>query len=111
MRKGVTQTNEPKVKNVDDYTEGFRYKRWHRLYMSRKDGGRGIASYVHCFDASTQEPENYIKKSQERLIAAVDNSIGNISTERKNKEIILSFVICLAGLNREDTEMTWRRRY
>ena len=39
-----------------------------RLYVSRKGGGRGIASIRDSFDASIQWLEEYIEKHGERLI-------------------------------------------
>ena len=37
-----------------------------RLYASRKDGGRGLASIEYCMDASIWGLEDNIKKSNER---------------------------------------------
>ena len=34
-----------------------------RLYLSRKEGGRGVASIENSVDASTRRLEVYIKKS------------------------------------------------
>ena len=34
-----------------------------RLYMSKKEGGRGLASLEDCTDASIQGLEKYTKKS------------------------------------------------
>ena len=36
-----------------------------RQYVSRKEGRRGLASINDCIDASIQELEEYIKKSNE----------------------------------------------
>ena len=38
-----------------------------RLYVSRKEGGRGLASIEDSVDAPIQRRENYIKKSGRRL--------------------------------------------
>ena len=54
-----------------------------RLYVPRKEGRRGLASIEDCVDTSTQELEDCIKKDKERLIAATNNSIGNIITNKK----------------------------
>ena len=54
-----------------------------RLYVSRKEEGRGLTSIEDCMDASIQGLENYIKKNKERLITASSNSICNIRTDRK----------------------------
>ena len=50
-----------------------------RLYVSRKEGRRGLASIRDCIDTSMQGLENNIKKSRERLITAASNSSSNIT--------------------------------
>ena len=49
-----------------------------RLYVSRKEGGRGLAST----DASLQRLEDYIQKRGGSLIAAIRNNIDNMKTNR-----------------------------
>ena len=39
-----------------------------RLYVSRKDGGRGLATIEECVDASVQGLEDYIKRRKEWII-------------------------------------------
>ena len=53
MNNGGTQANRPKEKEVGDYTL---YPRdcIVRLYVSRKEGGREVASIEDCIDASIQ---------------------------------------------------------
>ena len=41
-----------------------------RLYMSRKEGGRGLACIKNSDDASTKEFEDYIKSRKNNLITA-----------------------------------------
>ena len=53
-----------------------------RLYVSRKEGGRELASIEKCVNASIQGLDNYTKK-QRKLIIAASNSISNIRTKRK----------------------------
>ena len=53
-----------------------------RLCVSRKEGGRGLASIEDCVDAAIQELDN-IKKKKEKLINAANKSTGNIRTNRK----------------------------
>ena len=36
-----------------------------RLYVSKKDGGRGLASIENSVDASIQRQEDYIKRAEE----------------------------------------------
>ena len=51
-----------------------------KLYVSRKVGGRGFASIADCVVV------DYIKKSEERLIRAVRNSIGETRPDNKKKK-------------------------
>ena len=53
-----------------------------RLYMSWKEGGRGLASV----DASRQGFKDSIKKSKEIQITAASNSISNIRTNSQNNK-------------------------
>ena len=50
-----------------------------RLYVSRKEGGRGFTSIQDSVDASIQRPENYIKKRRGRLITATRDNTDNTS--------------------------------
>ena len=58
-----------------------------RLYVSRKEGGRGLASIEDSVDASIQRLEDYIEKHKGELITAVrndtDNTMDNRMTTRK----------------------------
>ena len=60
-----------------------------RLYVSRKEGGIGIASIEDTVDASIQRLEDYIEKHQRGLITTVrndtDNTIDERMTTRKQK--------------------------
>ena len=60
-----------------------------RLYGSRKDGGRGLASIEDSVDASMQRLEDYIEKHERGLITAIrndtDNTIDDRMTTRKPK--------------------------
>ena len=44
------------------------------LYVSRKEGRRGVPNFQDSVDASTQRIEDNIKKSLERLILATKNN-------------------------------------
>ena len=48
-----------------------------RLYVSRKDGGRGLASIEDSVDASIQRLEDYIEKHERGLITAIRNDADN----------------------------------
>ena len=61
-----------------------------RLYVSRKEGGRGLASIEDTVDASIQRLEDYIEKHERGLITTIrvdtDNTINErITTTRKQK--------------------------
>ena len=44
-----------------------------RLYVSRKEGGRGLDSIEYSVDASIQRLEDYIQKHDGGLITAIRN--------------------------------------
>ena len=61
-----------------------------KLHVSRKKGGRRLASIEDSVDASIQRLEDYIQKHNVRLITAIrkdtDNTMGNRMTiTRKQK--------------------------
>ena len=53
-----------------------------RLYVSRKEGGRGLASIEDRVDASTQRLEDYIEKYGGGLITAIRNATDNTIDDR-----------------------------
>ena len=50
--------------------------------VSRKGGGRGLASIDDSIDASIQQFENYIEKHRKRLITATRNNTDNTMTNQ-----------------------------
>ena len=48
-----------------------------RLYVSRKEGGRGLASIEHSIDTSIQRLEDYIQKHEGGLITGTRNDTEN----------------------------------
>ena len=60
-----------------------------RLHVSRKEGGRGLASIEDTVDASIQRLEDYIEKHERGLITTIsvdtDNTINERMTTRKQK--------------------------
>ena len=61
-----------------------------KLYISRKEGGIGLASIEDSFDVSIQRLEDYIEKHERGLITAIRNDTDNtiddrITTTRKQK--------------------------
>ena len=53
-----------------------------RLYVSRKEEGRGLASIVDSVDASIQQFEDYIEKHERGLITAIRNNTDNTIDDR-----------------------------
>ena len=53
-----------------------------RLYVWRKEGGRGLASIQDSFDALIQRLEEYKEKHGGRLIIATRNNTGNTRINR-----------------------------
>ena len=56
-----------------------------RLYVSRKEGGRGLASIEDSVDASIQRLEDYIEKHEGGLITAIRNNTDNTIDNRMTK--------------------------
>ena len=56
-----------------------------RLYVPRKEGGRGLASIEHSVDTSIQQLEDYIEKHERGLITAIRNSTDNTIDNRMTK--------------------------
>ena len=57
-----------------------------RLFVSREDGARGLASIQYSIDASIQKLEDYVKKPGEGLITDPRNNTDNTSINRKKSE-------------------------
>ena len=53
-----------------------------RLYVSRKEGGSGLARIEDTFDASIQRLEDYIEKHERELITTIRNDTDNTIDER-----------------------------
>ena len=53
-----------------------------RLYVSRKEGGRGLASTEDNVDASIQRLEDYIEKHEGGLFTAIRNDTDNTMDNR-----------------------------
>ena len=53
-----------------------------RLYISRKEGGRGLASIEDSVDASTQRLKDYIEKHERGLITTIRNDTDNMIDDR-----------------------------
>ena len=53
-----------------------------RLYVFKKEGGRGLASIEDSVDASIQQLEDNIEKHERRLITAIRNDTDNRIDDR-----------------------------
>ena len=53
-----------------------------RLYISRKEGGRGLASIENSVDASIQQLEDYIQKHEGGFITVTRNDTENTMNNR-----------------------------
>ena len=89
-----------------------------RLYVSRKEGGRGLASIEDSVDASIQRLEVYIEKHKRRLITTIrndtDNTIDNrMTTTRQQKweekQLYGRFKRLINNISHEKT-WTWVRK-
>ena len=54
-----------------------------RLYVSRKEGGRGLASIEETVDTSMQRPEDNREKHERGLITTIRNDTDNTIDERR----------------------------
>ena len=89
-----------------------------RLYVSRKEGGRGLASIEDSVDASIQRLEDYIEKHERGLITTIGNDTDNtiddrITTTRKQKweekQIYGRFKRLINNFSHQNT-WTWLRK-
>ena len=53
-----------------------------RLYVSRKEGGRGLVGIEDSVDASIQRLEDYKEKHERGLITAIRNDTDNTIDDR-----------------------------
>ena len=89
-----------------------------RLYVSRKEGGRGLASIEDSVDVSIQRLEDYKEKHERGLITAIRNDTDNtiddrMTTTRKQKleekQLYVRFKRLRNNISRQKT-WTWRRK-
>ena len=55
-----------------------------RIYVSKKEQRRRLASIEDSVDASTQRLEDYIEKHEQGLITAIRNNTDNTIDNRRN---------------------------
>ena len=89
-----------------------------RLYVSRKEGGRGLASIEDAVDASIQRLEDYIEKHERGLITAIRNDTDNTIDKRmtitrkqkwEGKQLYCCFKRLLYNISHQKT-WTWLRK-
>ena len=88
-----------------------------RLYVSRKEGGRGLANIEDCVDASIQRLEDYIENHEVGLITAIKNDTDNmidktmITTKQKweGKQLYGCFKRLICNISHKKT-WTWLRK-
>ena len=85
-----------------------------RLYVPRKEGGRGLASIEGSVDTSIQRLEDYIEKDERGLITVIrnntDNTIDNRMTKtRKQKQLHGRFKRLINNISHDKT-WTWLRK-
>ena len=89
-----------------------------RLYVSRKEGGRALASIEDRVDASIQRLEDYIEKHERGLITAIKNDTDNTVTNRmtitrkqkwEQKQFNVCFKRLINDISREKA-WTWLRK-
>ena len=70
---------------TNDHTQGISSKdNVDRLYVPRKEGGRGLTSIKDCVDTSIRL-EDYIEKHERGLITTIRNNIDNTIDNRMTK--------------------------
>ena len=89
-----------------------------RLYVSRKEGGRGLDSIEDTVDASIQRLEDYIEKHERGLIKTIRNDMDNTIDERmtttrkqkwEGKQLYGHFKRLINNISRQKT-WTWLRK-
>ena len=89
-----------------------------RLYVSRKEGGRGLASIEDIVYASIQRLEDYIEKHERGLITTIRNDTDNTIDERvtttkkqkwEGKQHYGRFKRLIKNISHQKT-WTWRRK-
>ena len=87
-----------------------------RLSVSRKEGGRGLASIEDSVDASIQRLADYIEKHEKGMITAIKNDTDNMKTNRmtttrkqkwEEKQLYGCFKRLINNISHENVLSTW----
>ena len=83
-----------------------------RLYVSRREGEKGLASIEDSVDALIQRFEDYIQKRRGRLITATRNNTNDtkISGSRKKNKSVKVSMTDKQHLTRENVDMAKKRK-
>ena len=87
-----------------------------RLFVFRKEGGRGLASIEDSVDASIQQLEDYIEKPERGLFRAIRNDTENTierqqlgNKNRRKKQVYGRFKRLINNISHRKT-WTWLRK-
>ena len=89
-----------------------------RLYVSKKEGGRGLASIDDTVDASIQRLEDNTEKRERELITTIRNDTNNTIDERmtttrkqkwEGKQLYGRFKLLINNISHQKT-WTWLRK-
>ena len=89
-----------------------------RLYVSRKEGGRGLDSIEDSVDTSIQWLKDYIEKHEQELITAIRNNMDNMIDDRmtttrkqkwEKKQLYGRFKRLINNISHQKT-WTWLRK-
>ena len=82
-----------------------------RLYLSRKEGGRGLTSIEDCIDASIQRLKNYMEEHGRKLITATRNNTNDTRISRVETTITIDvYAANKRGITRENVEVSKKRK-
>ena len=84
-----------------------------RLYVSRKEGGSGLASIEDSVEASIQRPEDYIEKHERGLMTVIkydtDNTIDDRMIRIRKQQHYGRFKRLINTIS-DDKTWTWLRK-
>ena len=81
-REELKQMDQRTKKLMTMHKELYPWDNVYRLYISRKEGGRGLASIDDNVDASIHRLEDYIEKHERGLNKTIRNDMDNTINDR-----------------------------